>query len=59
MLACVVLISSEIMKEIYDLGIRVISLLAVVVFICKFSNLKVEGLRDEFPILDLTLLVPS
>lgn len=42
MLACVVLISSERIKEMMDLDIRVISSLADVVFICKFSNLKVE-----------------
>ena len=33
------------------------SLLADMVFICKFPNLKVESFRDELSILDLTLLV--
>ena len=50
-LAWVVLISSERIKEVFNLGIRVISPLVVVVFICKFPNLKVEKFRDEFLIL--------
>ena len=59
MLACVVLISSERIKEISDLGIQVISSLAFVTFIRKLPLGKWKGFRDEFPILDLTLLVPS
>ena len=59
MLACVVLISSEIVKEIYESGNRVISLFADVLFICKFPNLKVESFRDEIPISGFDSLVPS
>ena len=58
-LACVILIGSERLKEILDLGIQVISPLDLVTF---FANCHLEGgkvFRDEIPISGFDSLVSS
>ena len=50
MLACVILSSSDGIKEIFDLGIRVISPLDFVTFIHKLPLEKWKGFLDEIPI---------
>ena len=59
MLACVILSSSDGIKEIFDLGIRVISPLYFVTFIRKLPLGKWKSFRDEIPISGFDSSVPN